>query len=164
MTRTLYLIRHAEAADKLALQSDRDRALTKNGEWDAREVGKYFLKNKIQLDAIHHSPAVRTSQTAKCINESLQLPSQRLISVDAVYHAHSEILLALTRFFDNEYSHVALIGHNPAISAYASELTIEDVPDFSPATVVAIDFEIDGWSDIEFKKGKVKFIFNGERF
>lgn len=159
MTRTLYLIRHAEAASALTLQSDVERALTNKGEADARAIGKYFLANKIPLEAIHHSSSVRTTQTAMLINESLTLPSQKIISVRDIYRANSEMLLSIAQSFNGNAKFIALIGHNPAISSYAQELTFENILGFSPGMVVALDFEIERWSDLQVQSGQLKFIF-----
>jgi phosphohistidine phosphatase len=155
--RQLYLIRHAEAANRLLNQSDLDRTLTAKGLLDAQRVGQYLSRHSI--DKILYSHAVRTTQTAFAINQSLQLPSERMISSTELYHADVTTLLHIAQAIEDYVSEVAIVAHNPTISAFASSLSLETVPTFSPAQVVALEFNIDSWAQLREQSGQLRFVY-----
>ncbi|MGA2496542.1 MAG: phosphohistidine phosphatase SixA [Tepidisphaeraceae bacterium] len=57
----LYLVRHAEAADKAA---DPNRPLTPAGVRETELLRQLLLRFDLKLDAIWHSPKARSAQTA----------------------------------------------------------------------------------------------------
>jgi phosphohistidine phosphatase len=157
MSRHLYLIRHAQTLEKIIQQTDLERELTSKGRNDATELGNFLFDQKIKLDIILTSPAVRTQTTARQIAESLFLSTEKIITISALYHAHSEDMLTITKGIKNEFQHVALIGHNPTISAFASNLTKKNVDGFSPCTLAVFQFTVGNWSDITPKSGNLLF-------
>jgi phosphohistidine phosphatase len=158
MFRYLYLIRHAQTLEKTAGQTDLQRELTFKGRNDATELGNYLHDQKIKLDAILCSPAVRTQTTAKLMAESLPLSTEKIIITPHLYHANSIDMLNSTRGIKNEFHHVALIGHNPAISVFASSLTKKSIDGFSPCTLAVFQFAAQNWCEIGFKSGSLLFI------
>ena len=75
-----------------------------------------------------------------------------------LYQAGSAELLHLISKTPPTYRHVALVGHNPAISAFANNLLPTNVGGFAPATLAIIQFNILLWSEIEPSKGQLEFI------
>ncbi len=155
--RQLYLIRHAEAANRLLNQTDLERTLTAKGLLDAQRLGHYLSQHPI--DKILYSHAVRTAQTALAINQSLQLPSERLVKSSVLYHADVMTLLHVAQSIENHVSKVAVVAHNPTISALASTLSLERVPTFSPTQVVALAFNIDNWNHLSQQSGQLSFVY-----
>jgi phosphohistidine phosphatase len=158
MLRHLYLIRHAQTLEKTVGQTDLQRELTFKGKNDATELGKYLYGQKIKLDIILSSPAMRTQTTARLLAESLSLSDEKIITHSKLYHAHSEDMLNITKGIENEFQHVALIGHNPAISAFASSLTKKSIDGFSPCTLAVFQFAAQNWSEIAPQSGNLLFI------
>jgi phosphohistidine phosphatase len=155
--RQLYLIRHAEAANRLLIQTDLERTLTAKGLLDAQRLGHYLAQHAI--DQIIYSHAVRTTQTAHAINQSLQLASGRLVKSSALYHADVTTLLHVAQAIEDHVSKVAMVAHNPTISALASTLSRERVTPFSPAQVVALAFNIDSWNQLRQQSGQLRFVY-----
>jgi phosphohistidine phosphatase len=74
----LFIVRHAEAAPG---DPDDLRALTAHGQQQARELGRRFVRKKIQPDAVLSSPLLRARQTAEGIAAAVGLqpePDERL--------------------------------------------------------------------------------------
>ncbi len=155
--RNLYLIRHAETANRLVNQTDAERSLTANGTTEAQLLGQYLSQHKIEK--ILFSGAVRTAQTTLAINEALQLPPERLVRCDAMYYADVATLLDIIQSIDDCCTHVALVAHNPGISALASVVCSVKVPTFSPAQVVALVFEVGAWQQIAPHAGQLRFVY-----
>ncbi len=157
-THNLYLIRHAETLNQLSNQTDFDRELTAKGRRDASNLGKYLKDQKISIDYILSSPAIRTLATCSLINETLLLPKERIQAIDSMYHASPDKLLDLARVTHDEFQHVVILGHNPAISSFTSKLVVRNVDSFVPAMLVCIQFSIESWKELNFKTGKLLFI------
>ena len=66
-TKTLYLLRHAEASQAESGISDYDRSLTPHGEDQAIEVANYIRNKIINFDFVMCSSALRTQQTLEPI-------------------------------------------------------------------------------------------------
>ncbi len=158
MLRNLYLIRHAQAHEKAVSQTDLQRELTVKGRNDAIELGKYLLNQKIKLDMMLCSPAVRTHTTALLIAESISLSKQKLVVHPNLYHTNHHDMLSIVRAINNELHHVAIVAHNPTISTFASNLSKKSMDDFSPCMLAAFQFAQPEWSRIDLKTATSLFI------
>jgi len=145
MSRQLYLIRHAETAEKEMGETDLDRKLTTKGIQDAQLLHKILITQPDSLQVILHSHATRTTQTAKLLAGSTSI---QLISLPAIYHAAPKNLLEIVQQLNDEWSSVALVGHNPTISAFTNEIATEFVGSFSPATVASFQFDANKWAEV----------------
>jgi phosphohistidine phosphatase len=153
MLRHLYLIRHAEAAEKALHQTDLQRELTYKGKQDAINLGRYLSGRKTKFDEVFCSSAVRTLTTAQLVVESLSL--KKVIVNPALYHASHHDMLHILRGFKNELYNVAIVGHNPTISAFANSLSEDGTNGFSPCTLAVFEFYQQQWSEINSKTGKL---------
>ncbi len=119
----LILIRHAaaEARDSSKYPDDSQRSLTPKGRKRQRRVIKSLAKTSLTFDFLITSPYVRAVQTAEITTETagfLGKVEQTPILADefspaAVINYVSQFPLTAT---------VALVGHEPSMSALASEL------------------------------------------
>ncbi|MBV9293795.1 MAG: histidine phosphatase family protein [Frankiales bacterium] len=116
-TRRLVLVRHAKAAD-----ADRDinRPLSTRGLRDARELGRWLSARTITPDVALVSPARRARETWDAISSRVgDVPVQ---VEDAIYDNTVDAVLAVIRSAPSDAEVVAVVGHNPAISAVAHVL------------------------------------------
>ena len=141
-SRRLFLMRHAQAAHFAPGGGDRERALTAEGEAQARRIGAALAGAGIER--VLCSPATRTRQTA----EALALGASITV-VDTLYNCPpGRIATALSRI--PEYvGKVLVVGHFPGIPGLLQQLA--DGPGdqaevsrlarhFPPATVVELGF------------------------
>ncbi|HEX4610503.1 MAG TPA: histidine phosphatase family protein [Urbifossiella sp.] len=114
----LYLIRHADAGDRRQWEGDdADRPLTELGRTQSRTLGAAFKARGITVDAILTSPLTRTVQTAGEFHEALgsgPTPTAcELLEPEALRRRKlTKHVIGLG------VSSVALVGHNPDLSAY----------------------------------------------
>ncbi len=118
------LIRHAEAGDDAP--RDEARALTARGRQDARRMGRALARRDVTFSVIVTSPLVRAVQTAEIVAAMVGY-RERVLVTDALVPeaAASEavrLLSAMTRD-SQSVSSVALVAHEPILSAIAAELT-----------------------------------------
>ena len=153
MTRTLYLMRHAEAAAKESRQDDKARELTQSGVKDALHTGAWLRDQNTQWDLLVSSSAMRAEQTAHMVAEGMKLDHPRILLEDVLYEASVRQLLDYVNNIEDAYHSVLIVGHNPAISYLAEYLTKADIGDMAPGAVAIIRFELSSWKMVSESSG-----------
>ncbi|MEI9920097.1 MAG: histidine phosphatase family protein [Bacteroidota bacterium] len=105
----LILIRHAESAEKVTGTTDEQRELTLNGMHQSALSGT-FLRDKLPIDIIFSSTAVRASTTAQIIAEQLGLPADDIVEEINLYQASVGTLFNFIRDTD-QHQNIAIVGH-----------------------------------------------------
>jgi phosphohistidine phosphatase len=116
----LYFLRHAEAHPGA---DDDARELTKRGEEQSREIGRFLRQVGVEFGAAYSSPLVRARQTAEIVLETT--------------NADTDIELEITEALCNETTqavfnrwlgqlpdkkHILLVGHAPSMPARVQRL------------------------------------------
>jgi len=146
----LLLIRHAKAGSHD--MKDFDRPLTNKGLEDAVYMAAQLKKAELVPEYIVTSPSLRTKTTANIIAEVLDVKTP--FDNKHVYDANTHDLLKTINHLPDEYSFIALVGHNPGISQVLYELTGE-MRDMSPADAALIGFDFDDWEMVHTDTGKI---------
>ena len=117
----LYLLRHADAGDPMALSGDdAERPLSAKGKRQARRLGSLLAGIGWKPDVILTSPKIRAAQTARLVGRAVEVTADdeaRLASafelrdVGSMLAAHPDA------------RRVVLVGHDPDFSSIASSLT-----------------------------------------
>ena len=154
MTKTLYLLRHADASEKAPRQADKERVLSKKGIAETRLAAAFLKKINFSADAIFCSTAVRTRQTLMLITEQLQNNTSKIFYSDNLYEAVHDDLQQLITEVDDQYNTIMIVGHNPAISSLATNLTGKAVS-MHTCGLAKIDLDISSWREIQNTKGSL---------
>lgn len=159
MIRHLLLLRHAEAAEKLAAQDDFDRPLTERGIQQAVKVGAHLEQLAWLPQLIMSSPAVRTRSTAKIVADKLHYPESEIVHEQQVYNGSVLQLLQTLQQLHPDFIRVLLVAHNPGISYLGEWLT--KVPDtaLKPGGLLRIEFQIKNWTELREGSGKLLGLF-----
>jgi phosphohistidine phosphatase len=117
----LYLIRHAEAISlgEQNIHVDADRPLTDKGGEQAKMVGAGLQRKGVTLQAILTSPLMRARQTAEGILKAWSGSAPEVQVIDQLTPGTRPRKLARV-LKDLQKEQVALIGHEPDLSAWAS--------------------------------------------
>ncbi|MFA5573906.1 MAG: histidine phosphatase family protein [Brumimicrobium sp.] len=136
----LFLLRHAEAESFSTTGSDFNRELSQRGNQQINQLGAFvnIVSKKTTLTVLCSS-AKRTKQTFEGIKNDIEIESIRFIK--EIYYADQQELLELIKSIDDAKENVLLIGHNNAISYFASHLIGEDII-FPTAGFVEINFPV----------------------
>ena len=120
MTRTLILMRHAQAAAG-SMRGDRQRPLTERGLRDAAAMAGRFDPP----DVVVHSTTVRTSQTAHRLRTVWRSAGcePTVAPEDDLYAAQPERIVRIAGTYVAERDRVWLVGHNPGLPAAWAMLT-----------------------------------------
>jgi phosphohistidine phosphatase len=118
----LYLIRHADAQSAGGfVHADADRPLSDNGEEAARGIGRLLAMTDPGIGLVLTSPLLRAVQTGSLIVEAFEKqPAQQITGHLAPGFRARALTEELLRVGAD--THVALIGHQPDISAFLSRL------------------------------------------
>ena len=142
----LILIRHAETAEKVTGQTDKDRELTTSGIRQAASAGAFLREQSVQIDMILSSPASRAETTSQLIAE--QMGSTDLVTVeDELYQASVGTLFQIIRNAD-AHQNIAIVGHNPTISYFSEFITGSIVEELRPGTAIIFKVPIGNWKDL----------------
>jgi phosphohistidine phosphatase len=152
-TRTLLLLRHAEAETTRPGHRDRDRRLSERGRAQAAEVGATIRAHGWTVDRALCSPALRARETLA----GLALPEDVEIEVvESLYDAGSDAIIELVRTLPKQVRCALVVGHAPAIPGVLHELVdpVQAEPTawslvearFPPATLAGLT--LDGWPDL----------------
>jgi phosphohistidine phosphatase len=118
------LIRHAEAGDDAP--RDEARALTVRGRQDARRMGRGLARRGVDFTLMVTSPLVRAVQTAEIVAAMVDYKDRVLVTDALIPEAPvSHVIAFLTSAARDPESgsSVALVAHEPILSAVAAELT-----------------------------------------
>jgi phosphohistidine phosphatase len=119
---TLTLMRHGEAQPIDSCPEDFERALTKRGTAQAKEMGARIARRRLIPDLILASPAERAWTTASLVAAACELDAKQIQCARELYLAEPETIWRLVTGAHADLTHVLVCGHNPGLSRIASHL------------------------------------------
>ncbi len=143
----LTLIRHATSHPSAETGSDHDRSLTERGLEEATQMAAVLADQSAPPQLILSSSAKRALTTAHIFAEALAYPQQEIELLPELYSAYNTTLINLIQSQDDDIQHIALIGHNPAISEFSQYLSGKRTG-MSPATVIQLQLSITQWCEL----------------
>ena len=145
--KTVILMRHSKATDESVGGGDFARPLTPQGRAMVLDSAALLTEAGIVIDRVLTSSALRTSQTAQLIAETV-CPDAPLVALDDLYLSPaSGYVPALWQNADPTDQTVLLVGHNPGI-AQLMQWWSGRALDVSPCTVLVLDSEFADWQSI----------------
>ncbi|NEQ24493.1 MAG: phosphohistidine phosphatase SixA [Microcoleus sp. SIO2G3] len=126
----IYLIRHGLAGDRGTYADDTQRPLTKEGREKTKQVAQQMRSIGLRFDRMLTSPYVRAQQTAEILMQAKLSPQLE----EAEFLAHDGKLEDLIDWWqnwersrsaagtDSPDAKLALVGHEPDLSAWAEQL------------------------------------------
>src|SRR4051812_28502116 len=115
----IFLIRHADAVDT---NENAERPLSVRGEQQVRVMADFLRRSEVfQPDEVWHSPLLRSRQTADLLARRLKLAAPLRLMPDLEPEDDSR---AVARRIKAMPHSVAIVGHEPHLSALASFLVV----------------------------------------
>jgi phosphohistidine phosphatase len=148
MPRYLYLLRHAQSAEKQHGQTDRDRNLTHLGMKQALLVAQFLKEQKTLPEMIMTSVAERAKETTSLIADALNFDPDRVLHQDELYEASTRTFLDFIRLLDHNLYHVMCVGHNPTISYLGEYLTKSEIGEMVPGGLSILKFNVRTWAEV----------------
>ena len=120
---TLHLVRHAHAVDAADDGDDAARPLSPKGREQVRRLGRFLREaNAFQPEEIWHSPLVRAQESAVLLRRHLRLKTPLVLMPGLEPEDDPR---AVARRLRTATRSVAIVGHEPHLSALASLLVCE---------------------------------------
>jgi phosphohistidine phosphatase len=155
--KVLILVRHAKSSWDDPGMTDKERPLSNRGKRDAPEMGERLKKQGIIPALMICSPAKRAKSTAKKFAKQLSYPKEKIRIEEGIYEGSQEDLLVLIKNLQTNPDSVMVFGHNPVITEFANALSGINIHNIPTCGVVSIQFDINEWQQIDYKKGKLVF-------
>jgi phosphohistidine phosphatase len=150
-SKRLVVIRHAKT-EQFAT-SDHARTLTKRGERDSSDLGRWMSRAGVLPQVVLVSSAARARQTAELVVEHLD-PAPDIVTLDELYGGTARDAMELCAQIGAEVDCAAIVGHNPTMAMLADLLLAEDgqVGHFPTSAVAVIDLP-GVWDDLPEERG-----------
>lgn len=155
MSKTLYLIRHADAEDGQGM-SDKQRHLSSKGREQSAALAKLMRDQDLSCDYALLSSSNRTVETFD--HMGVDIDSEKL---DGLYNGTPEDYLDAMHMVDDRYDDVMMIGHNPTCAMLAIQLAVEGTPadliairaGFKKSQCAVLHFSVENWADVKPRQG-----------
>ena len=151
--KTLVLLRHAKSSWEYAV-ADRNRPLTQNG---MRRIEQMTLSSSrvfAPAECFFSSPANRACHTATIALHTLKQPFEKLRIIEELYTFEVEQVLRFIHNLSNAMDHVVCVGHNPAFTEVATQLSGSAFFHLPTAAWAKLTFSQSSWSTVS--KGKLE--------
>lgn len=152
MSKTLFLVRHAEAAADV--RPDIYRPLTSTGIFDAARMSKQLADVLQHVSYIITSNAERTQQTTRIFCEQLGLENGIIHIEPSLYESALMYYLNAITAIPAKVEVAMLVAHNPTISYFAEYLSNYDLGGMPTCGVVGIRFDLSSWAEISKRSGE----------
>jgi len=152
----LVLVRHA-TAEVNPLKSDFERQLTEEGRAEAHqtalELAGIWRSNNLKPPLFISSPATRTFQT--CVSICKEFQTQKLFEGEIekenqLYRGEIPDWLEVSLDVEDRQEGIIIVGHNPGLSFFASQLARVEL-NFAPGQFVVLSANTT-WKDISHTK------------
>ena len=144
--KTLYVLRHGQAAPETDAITDFERELTKRGQAEVRRAAEHLRERGELPTLILSSSATRARQTAElCMG--VWSPGTELIKLEDLYLAGPSRYLAALVARGQDHAKAMVVGHNPGLEALVFALT-ERSEHLPTAGLVQIELEVRAWSEV----------------
>ena len=150
----LIVIRHAKSSWDSPAQDDFQRPLNTRGLRDAPQAAerlRQFLDGA--LVGVQSSPAERAKETAEILTEPLNC--QDIVWNEDIYLCAPATWLEIIQLWDDSLQNGITIGHNPGATTLVNRLSSSQIDNLPTCSMVAIEFEVDQWSAVDWGKGQL---------
>ncbi len=143
----LFVIRHAKSSWDNPRLPDFDRPLNNRGLRDAPAMARIVEKNHKPPEILITSTANRALQTAQFFSLAWSLREDECSEEPQLYHASVSTILSVVRRIDESVKTAAIVGHNPGLTDFVSELAGGEAPyDLPTCAICLLTSEAEYWS------------------
>ena len=145
--KTLLILRHAKSSWDNPALTDHERPLNKRGRKAAPRMGQLLADEGLVPDLILSSTAERARATADLVAERSGYDGEVLVT-DELYLAPPSAYFGLIGALNDAHNTVMVVGHNPGISEFVTNLTGEST-EMVTAALAHTQMNIESWRDLQ---------------
>lgn len=158
--KSLYIVRHAKSSWDHPGLEDFQRPLMEKGKKRSKYIVDFFQEEKIHVDLIISSHAVRAHETAKILAKGMQYPKSKILISKNLYFGYSDNVFDVFNDLPDDVNSVMIVGHNPTFTNFANYFLDQKIDNLPTSGVVCIAFDMDSWANIQDASSKVKFVIS----
>jgi phosphohistidine phosphatase len=149
----LTILRHAKSDYLKEGQTDFDRGLNERGLRDLTYMPERMLQKTGKPDFILSSSAFRAKTTTAAFADFFKLTATL---EENLYHAMPETHIAFLQKLPANKDHVLLVAHNPGLTMLVNRMAVDfNIDNLPTCSFVSIELDIEHWSDLEERAGKL---------
>jgi phosphohistidine phosphatase len=146
--KTLLVLRHAKSSWDDQSLDDHARPLNPRGLKDAPRVGEWLREQGVIPDVLITSDAVRARMTAEAVARAAGYTGDVRLDSSLYLASPDEIYGVINTVDRPRTAAVMIVGHNPGLSAFVTQLTGDDV-ELPTAALAQIVLPIADWADLD---------------
>jgi len=151
------IVRHAKSVP-YGYDDDFHRDLTERGVNDALTISQKLKDQVVFPDLVIASPAIRTMHTASVFCQNLDCDPTKIRQVDDLYEGMTtQSFIELLQTLPETVQTVFVFGHNPTVYYLAYNLVKYFNSDMPTCSTVAIDFQVEKWTEVSARVGQLAF-------
>jgi len=117
----------------------------------------------VKPDIILSSPALRAQKSAEILANRMEY-EKNIDYMEELYLSSADVIKNLLHLQHNELDRIMLVGHNPGLSDFAYRMTGGEVLKIAKGAVLALNFDIDEWSEIRDATASIEFFVHPRQF
>ncbi len=126
-------------------------------------MGSYLRLHGIQPDLMLSSCSLRTQETADGLADKIAFEGPKYY-LKELYLTSVETLKESIMMQENCFNTIFIIGHNPQLTEFINMLIDEHISKLPSLGIVAINFDIDEWNELDEKQGELDFFIYPKQF
>ena len=143
----IILFRHGKSSWDAPCSNDVDRPLMEKGKNRTRKMAKYLLDQKVEVDLLVTSHAVRAFQTASIIAEALNIGDHQFTTNRSLYHASVDKIWDLVFSLPEDADKIMLFGHNPGFTEFINKSGIERIDWLPTSGAASLSYDCTHWHE-----------------
>jgi phosphohistidine phosphatase len=160
--KTLTILRHAKSGWDVQVERDFDRPINKRGQRGAELIGQWLKRQKLPVDRIIASPAVRVTETLDIFQPAADLDTIEPHWDRRIYLASAATLIDVIRDTGRDAQNLLISGHNPGLEDLILMLVPQSAPESAgdelrakveeklPTSALArLEIDIADWHDLD---------------
>lgn len=151
------IVRHAKSVP-YGYDNDFYRDLTDRGESDADLISKKLKGLGVNPELVIASPATRAMHTATIFCQNLGYDRTKIRREEVLYESlTTQSFIDMLHALQETVQTVFVFGHNPTVYYLAYNLVKYFNSDMPTCSTVAIDFQVEKWSEVSARVGQLAF-------
>ncbi len=126
-------------------------------------MGSYLKLHGVQPDLMLSSCSLRTQETADGLAEKIAFDGPKYY-LKELYLTPVETLKESIMMQENHFNTIFIIGHNPQLTEFANMLIDEHISKLPSLGIIAINFDINEWSELDETQGEIDFFIYPKQF
>lgn len=152
MIKTLILVRHSKAENRVSTVNDFKRQLTAEGKSDSGKMANFLLNAGIVPDLIVTSASTRAHETAMIFAEIFKTDRKNILSTRTLYYCSAKTILDQIYVLPESIGCVLVVAHNPGISDLNIGLSAGKFFYMENTQVTILQYEMDHWFQVDEQK------------